>query len=208
MKLLVMKSRTLLISTSLALGFLVSDVMAGGLLLAPRAIAQPKPYPPEAVESFMYRCTRDGTVPRSYCACTIRELQRTMSFVDLMTYALEYYKNPNTPIPKALFNAVETCQSQHQQATEKSEISFSDLSSPPAPYPKEVVQGFIQGCKENGKASQKFCQCSIDELQKRLSFDEFMQWSWQLQEEASAPTPFAVNESTLFCSIEHNLSQI
>lgn len=56
-------------------------------VIAPKSIAQSKPYPPEAVEVFMNTCVSHGDpkaippeVMRDICACNIREIQKTYTF--------------------------------------------------------------------------------------------------------------------------------
>jgi hypothetical protein len=40
-------------------------------------------------------------------------------------------------------------------------------------FPKLVVKSFVQGCSEDDEAMTRYCQCTIDEMQKRMSVAEF-----------------------------------
>jgi hypothetical protein len=201
-----MKTTTLLISIGLALGAVIADALTDGLILSSRttAIAQPKTYPPLAIDVFIDTCAQKGTVSRSHCECIINELQQTLSFADLMTYSQR--NKANSPPPAAFSNAASVCLSASNPAISESQTPSEKRFSLPTPYPPFIVQAYMQGCESEGKAPHQFCQCSIDELQKHLSLNEFMQLSWQLQQDPSTPTPFAFHEAVLFCSIEHDLS--
>ena len=40
-------------------------------------------------------------------------------------------------------------------------------------YPDEVVENFVSNCAAQPGTTESACQCAIDELQERMSFEEF-----------------------------------
>jgi hypothetical protein len=40
-------------------------------------------------------------------------------------------------------------------------------------YPDEVVENFVTNCAAQPGATESACECAIDELQGRMSFEEF-----------------------------------
>jgi hypothetical protein len=68
-------------------------------------------------------------------------------------------------------------------ATETSpEATPSESSSNPSAndmaeseYPPEVIAEFLSSCTGGDAAMQQFCECSIEEIQQRYSFDEFVE---------------------------------
>ncbi|MGB7415218.1 MAG: hypothetical protein WA902_13520 [Thermosynechococcaceae cyanobacterium] len=200
-----MKSTTLLISIGLAFEALVSDAMTGGLLFSQtKAIAQPQPYPQSVIDVLIDTCIQNDTFTRSYCECTIDGLQQAMSYEELMAYVDK--NGPRSKPPAAFSNAASACLSAKKTTVTKPEPSSKPSYSASTSYPPFVVQSYMQGCEVESKAPRQFCQCSIDEIQKRLSFNDFMQWSYRLQQDSSTQFPSAVTESALFCATEHGTS--
>ncbi|MGB7414926.1 MAG: hypothetical protein WA902_12030 [Thermosynechococcaceae cyanobacterium] len=169
-------------------------------------IAQPKPYPQVATDLFMDACTQDKSVPYSYCQCILNELQQTIGYDDLIADYRKSHKSPKSPLPPEFHYARTVCSVAELTASLKGKPSAAPLVT----YPTVILQAFKQGCNSNGKASPQFCQCTIDELQQRLSLSEHTQLSWQLQQDSPTPIlfPFAVRESVLFCSIKQGLSNM
>lgn len=190
--------------TTRCIGLTLGAVFSG--MTAPPAVAQAQPYPSVVVETYLAACSKDNRVPQSYCECTIRELQRTMSFGDYMTFSLALRQNPKTPSPTALTNAVAACLpvNDQQAPLEKDRSMFSQR--PPSEYPPIAVQAFIDGCERSREAPPGFCQCSIDEVQKQMSFDAFVRWTLQEQQEVSALPP-AFQKSVLICALKHGKPQ-
>lgn len=62
-------------------------------------------------------------------------------------------------------------------------------------YPEPVVDAYMDGCTEDGDA--EFCSCTIDELQKRITLDEFVALG-----EGDATSSEVVLEVTEFCLVE------
>ena len=46
--------------------------------------------------------------------------------------------------------------------------------SPPNPYPQELVDGFMTGCRQQ-RLSESACNCALDRIQRRWTADEFRQ---------------------------------
>ncbi|MEO0377965.1 MAG: hypothetical protein AAF329_25880 [Cyanobacteria bacterium P01_A01_bin.17] len=190
--------------TTRCIGLTVGAILSG--MTASPAVGQAQPYPSVVVETYLAACSKDSRVPQSYCECTIRELQRTMSFGDYMKFSLALQQNPKTPSPTALTSAVAACLpiNDQQAPLDKGRSTFS--RRPSSAYPPIAVQAFIDGCERSGEAPLGFCQCSIDEVQKQMSFDAFVRWIFQEQQEVSAP-PLAFQKSVLVCALKHGKPQ-
>jgi len=166
------------------------------------AIATPAiagPYPPIAVETYLNACTQDHKSTRSFCECTMRELQNNVSFEEYVEFSIALRQNPKTPTPPAIHQVVNTCLTQRQAARPK---PFSaSLQQTPRPYPVTLVRRFVQRCEQGGKNPPGFCQCSIDELQKRMSLAEFVQWAEQNRQK-TAKVPLQLQDSVLLCALK------
>lgn len=44
-------------------------------------------------------------------------------------------------------------------------------SAPPNPWPAELIDNFLRGCR--GKTADAQCECAVDRLQRRFSAEEF-----------------------------------
>jgi hypothetical protein len=40
-------------------------------------------------------------------------------------------------------------------------------------YPQEVIDNFMESCTAQSGATQSYCECTIDELQNTMSFEDF-----------------------------------
>ncbi|WP_146242393.1 hypothetical protein [Acaryochloris thomasi] len=123
-----------------------------------------------------------------------------------MKFSLALQQNPKTPSPTALTSAVAAClpANDQQAAPEKDRSTFSQR--PPSEYPSIAVQAFMKGCERSGEAPPGFCQCSIDEVQKQMSFDAFVRWTFQEQQDVSNLPP-AFQKSVLLCALKHGEPQ-
>jgi hypothetical protein len=45
-------------------------------------------------------------------------------------------------------------------------------STPPNPYPPEIVEAFVAACRTN--AEESVCRCAIDRVQRKFSLDEYL----------------------------------
>lgn len=55
---------------------------------------------------------------------------------------------------------------------------------PPNPYPPELVDNFMTGCRQRSSAS--ICECALGRIQRRWTADEFQQLDKTLGEAAAA----------------------
>jgi len=68
-------------------------------------------------------------------------------------------------------------------------LVLAACSRPPEhPYPAEVVDAFVASCTK--QAPEKTCRCTIDQLQRRLTLDEFKTLDQQARG-GSVPKPLA-----------------
>lgn len=42
-------------------------------------------------------------------------------------------------------------------------------------FPQTVVDNYMRGCTSGGQATEEYCQCSLDELEKTVSLEEFIE---------------------------------
>ena len=42
------------------------------------------------------------------------------------------------------------------------------------PYPPEAMMNFMNSCHQSSGGNTKFCSCAIENIQKALSYDEFL----------------------------------
>jgi hypothetical protein len=54
-------------------------------------------------------------------------------------------------------------------------------------YPQEVVDNFMEGCTSQPGATESYCRCSIDRIQKEVSFDEFRELEEGLTDASEFP---------------------
>ena len=66
--------------------------------------------------------------------------------------------------------------------------STSESASAPATeYPTPVVKNFMDSCTKQSGATASYCRCTIEELQKRLPYDEFKQADAAIQKGGKEP---------------------
>ncbi len=41
------------------------------------------------------------------------------------------------------------------------------------PFPKLIIKSFVEGCSEDDQKMLPYCECTINELQKRMTTNEF-----------------------------------
>lgn len=56
-------------------------------------------------------------------------------------------------------------------------------------YPPEVVQGFMNGCVEEGEGTElePLCACAIEQFQNNYTLEEFLVFASQIGEEEDIP---------------------
>lgn len=190
-----MRTSPIFVAVGLALGAMSAAILPS----VAQSSAQTYTYPPAVVNAYIEACIQDRSLPRSFCECTISKLQRTMSFSEFMAFGRDLMQDPQAATPMAFSGAVAAC-----TPTRKQGRTPIPLASRPKPYPLEVVTAFKEGCEKSRKGSAAFCQCSIDEIQKRVSFQDFYQWIAVFKKTDTVPAP--IRESILFCSLEYQLS--
>jgi hypothetical protein len=42
-------------------------------------------------------------------------------------------------------------------------------------FPQTVVDNYMRGCTSGGQATEEYCECSLDELEKTVSLEEFIE---------------------------------
>ncbi len=54
-------------------------------------------------------------------------------------------------------------------------IASQSVAAQPAskPYPLVIRKGFVAGCIDGDVSSTAYCQCTIEELEKRMDYKEF-----------------------------------
>jgi len=55
---------------------------------------------------------------------------------------------------------------------------------PPNPYPPDLVENFMAGCRQRSSAS--ICECALGRIQRRWTADEFRRLDETLGDEAAA----------------------
>ena len=68
-------------------------------------------------------------------------------------------------------------------------------------YPAEVVKNFMTSCTAQAGATTSYCRCTIEELQRRLPYDEFKNADAAIQKggKASANAQAAINAAIKKC---------
>ena len=60
-------------------------------------------------------------------------------------------------------------------------------SAPATEYPAPVVKNFMEACSKQSGATTSYCRCTIEELQKRLPYDDFKQADAAIQRGEKEP---------------------
>lgn len=55
---------------------------------------------------------------------------------------------------------------------------------PPNPYPAELVENFMAGCRQ--RSSESICECALGRIQRKWTADEFRQLDATLGDAAAA----------------------
>jgi len=55
---------------------------------------------------------------------------------------------------------------------------------PPNPYPPELIENFMAGCRR--RSSESICECALGRIQRRWTADEFRQLDETLGDAAAA----------------------
>lgn len=42
-------------------------------------------------------------------------------------------------------------------------------------FPQTIVDNYMKGCTAGGQATEEYCECSLDQLEKTLTLDEFIE---------------------------------
>jgi hypothetical protein len=67
--------------------------------------------------------------------------------------------------------------------------------APDQPYPPDVVEAFVASCR--AKAPEATCRCTIDDLQRHVSLDEFKALDQQAR---SGTIPKPLGDAIVACS--------
>ena len=54
-------------------------------------------------------------------------------------------------------------------------------------YPKPVVDNFMKSCTAQANATKSYCECTIEELQKTLPYDDFKAADAAIQKGGEGP---------------------
>ncbi len=83
------------------------------------------------------------------------------------------------------------------EPNEAAEAPATQENATAEPYPPEAAAGFINGCVSaavSAEATEEqataYCNCTLDEIQKEYSFEEFAEVDRQLQEGGEPPAEF------------------
>ena len=55
------------------------------------------------------------------------------------------------------------------------------------PYPEEVRANFVASCEKTSNGNTAYCECTLDELQKTMSLEEFMRYDVAVRRDAQRP---------------------
>ncbi len=65
---------------------------------------------------------------------------------------------------------------------------------PPNPYPPDLVENFMAGCRQ--RSSESICKCALERIQRRWTADEFR----QLDETFGEPAAAQIAETVAACA--------
>ena len=63
----------------------------------------------------------------------------------------------------------------NEAANKESEAVETEGGADGEGFPQTVVDNYMRGCTSGGQATEEYCECSLDELEKTVSLEEFIE---------------------------------
>jgi hypothetical protein len=64
-------------------------------------------------------------------------------------------------------------------------------------FPQTVVDNYMKGCTSGGQATEEYCQCSLEQLEKTLSLEEFVDLEQEFT--ANGELPKEIEDAVTAC---------